>query len=257
MIRDATAADLEPLRDLLARANDSPYDLPSVAEEKCFAAGCFGPARTRLVETGGELRGVAVSSGDYLRLIAVARSDRGKGIGSALLDDAHASIIAAEPGNYFTPGVVEPRFFLDRGYEEAAETWNLHVELRDPRSEIAALPTSDRQSRIAMYGFIEEHFGPIWRFEAERAAIAHSIEGVGFAVADANNRGLGTFGPAGVAEEFRGRGFGRQLVLACLADLRRLGYSRAIIQWTGALEFYRKSCGAEPAHRFVTLRKPK
>ena len=106
-----------------------------------------------------------------------------------------------------------------------------------------------------MLAFIEEHFGVAWAFEAERAAIAHYIPGTAFAVAEANNRGLGTFGPAGVAESARGHGFGKRLLLACLAGLREAGYERAIIPWAAAIDFYRKSCGAEPAHRFSILER--
>ena len=51
----------------------------------------------------------------------------------------------------------------------------------------------------------------------------------------------------------RGRGVGCRLLLASLADLRRMGYARAVIPWTDALEFYRKCCGARPAHQFVTM----
>jgi hypothetical protein len=43
------------------------------------------------------------------------------------------------------------------------------------------------------------------------------------------------------------------LLNASLADLRRLGYERAVIPWTDAIDFYRKACGAEVGARFVTL----
>jgi len=54
-------------------------------------------------------------------------------------------------------------------------------------------------------------------------------------------------------KSIRGRGIGRDLLLQALAELHALGYERAIIPWTDALEFYRKSCGAEAAHQFVAL----
>ena len=49
---------------------------------------------------------------------------------------------------------------------------------------------------------------------------------------------------------------GTLLVMASLADLRRLGYHRAVIPWTYATEYYRRTCGARIAHQFVILRKP-
>ena len=258
MIRTATRVDFRAIRDLLARANDAPYDIDAVAEEKCFGDGVSGAPHVRVFDDGA-LRGVAVTCGEYLRILAVDRGHRRRGIGTALLEASQASTIGAEPGNYFTPGVLEPEFFLRRGFRQVAQTWNLNVEIGDSRLEIGRHVQSSisnlQSPSPVMLAFVEQHFGATWRFEAQRAQIAHYIDGVGFAVAEANNRGLGSFGPTGVATEFRGKGFGRQLLLACLADLRDLGYSRVIIPWTDAIDFYRKSCGATPAHRFVTLRK--
>jgi mycothiol synthase len=113
-------------------------------------------------------------------------------------------------------------------------------------------------SRDRVLTFIEKEFGSIWRFEASNAGdnlFYVEVDGniAGFAAHDANNRGLGFFGPTGIAREYRGRGLGAALLRASLADLHRLGYERAIIPWTDALDFYRKACGATVAARFVTL----
>lgn len=256
-IRTATPADLPALRDLFARANDAPYDLAVVAEEKCFGDGIAGAPVARVYERGGQILGVAVTCGKWLRILAVDRAERGKGIGTALLRDSGAKIIAAEPGNYFTPGVLDPAFFLRRGCVEKAATWNLEVDLANIEGEARRADDADR-----VLEFIEREFGRIWRFEAARAFAndpptifieEHDGEIAGFAAHDANNRGLGFFGPTGVKKSLRGRGIGGRLVRASLADLRRLGHARAVIPWTDALEFYARCCGAEPAHRFVAL----
>ena len=241
-IRDASISELPQIRDLLVRANDSPYDIGTVAQEKCFGDGVSGPPRVRVY---GDFAGVAVTCGKYLRVLAVDREYRGHGIGSALLEDSRAKVIAAEPGNYFTPGVIAPAFFLKREFRETRSTWNLVARLSAARA--AAPPPHS-----AMLAFVEQHFGRAWRFEAARAKIAHYIPNVGFAVAEANNKGLGTFGPMGVAKKHRGKGYGRKLLLASLADL---GTDRVIIPWTDAIDFYRNACGAEPAHRFAILEK--
>ena len=265
MIRTATLADLDRLRALLARANDAPYDLGAVAEEKCFGDGLAGAPRVRV---HGDFDGVAVSCGRHLRILAVAPEARRRGIGSALLADAEArgvSIVAAEAGNYFTPGVWEGdraavAFFGARGYVEKAATWNLYARLSGGQGSTGAevrRATPDEAPRVL--AFIEEHFGRIWRFEAARAfdfdpaRIFVTNDLSGFAVHDVNNRGLGFFGPTGVVPAMRGRGLGCALLRASLADLARLGYERAVIPWTDALDFYRKCCGAEPAHRFLTF----
>ena len=256
MIRTASPADLPALRELFARSNDTPYDLTVVAEEKCFGEGIAGAPRVRVVERDGRVVGAAVTCGKWLRILAVHREYRRQGIGTALLEDANARVIAAEPGNYFIPGVLDGSFFARRGYRETAHTWNLEVATAGFHAE--ATRAVDKERTLS---FIEREFGRIWRFEAAKAFDSreptifieeHDGEIAGFAAHDVNNRGLGFFGPTGVKKELRGRGIGCRLLHASLADLRRLGYERAVIPWTDALEFYDKCCGARPAHRFTT-----
>lgn len=257
-----TSTNLAALRALFARANDAPYDLARVAEEKCFGPGVAG---TPVVRVFGDHAGAAVTCGKFVRVLIVDRDARGRGIGSALLADATqrgARVIGAEAGNYFTPGVHEALapFFRNRGYVQTAETHNLHVELSNLRDVESSRARHDDRDRIL--SFIEREFGRIWRFEAAKAFDADEPtlfiteergELTGFAAHDVNNRGLGFFGPTGVTKAMRGRGLGCALLLASLADLRRLGYARAVIPWTDALAFYRKCSAAEPAHRFITF----
>ncbi|HYI11133.1 MAG TPA: GNAT family N-acetyltransferase [Thermoanaerobaculia bacterium] len=258
MIRTATRKDLPYLRELFARANDAPYDLAAVAEEKCFAAGIAGKPVVRVIDG----KGAAVTCGKWLRVLIVERGSRGRGVGSELLRDSNATVIAAEPGNYFTPGVPENlRGFFERsGYIESASTWNLDCSTDFGAAGDVRRPAHEDRERVL--AFVEREFGRIWRFEAAKAfereippAFVSEENGelTGFAVHDVNNRGLGWFGPTGVTKSMRGRGIGCRLLLASLADLRRLGYPRAIIPWTDALEFYRKCCGAEAAYRFFTM----
>jgi GNAT superfamily N-acetyltransferase len=272
VIRTATHSDLAALQDVAARADDAPYDLATVIEEKCFEAGLHGTPVTRVFEVADRIEGVIVTCGPFVRLLAVARHARRRGIGGALLATADAQTIAAEPGNYFTPGIVETdtqslAFFHGRGYREKRHTFNLEADLSaipdasigDSRDEIVRATRSDATRFL---GFVESEFGPIWRFETARAferdrppAFMSIRDGeiTGFAVHDVNNRGLAFFGPTGVARSMRGRGLGRRLLLASLSDLGAMGYRSATIPWTDALDFYRKSCGAKPSHRFVTL----
>ncbi|MFP5247594.1 MAG: GNAT family N-acetyltransferase [Thermoanaerobaculia bacterium] len=268
MIRTAGPNDLPALRALFARANDAPYDLAAVAEEKCFGLGIAGAPVVRVVDENGVIHGAAVICGKWLRILAVTPESRRKGIGTALLQDAEAhgaTVIAAEPGNYFTPGVpMEDEgaraFFEARGYSETRSTWNLDVTLTGNVIEHVRRPEPADADRVLAY--VEREFGRIWQFEVAKAfdhelPVAFIAEEhgaiTGFAVHDVNNRGLGWFGPTGVAKELRGRGIGARLLEASLDDLRRLGYERAIIPWTDALDFYAKASGAKPAHRFVAF----
>ncbi len=247
---------MSSLRPLLAAANDAPYDLGAVAEEKCFGRGLAGEPVVRVFDDGGSIRGVAVSCGKSLRLIAVAHEHRRRGIGTALLRDAAARIIGAEPGNYFTPGVWEGdvatiAFLQKHGYRQTGTTWNLRASLAPrQREEGGRTPGSEEKDTGRMLDFIERHFGKAWRFEASRGRVIF-LDDIGFVVYEANNRGLGTFGPLGIIKSMRGHGHGRELLLAALGGLRDLGYRQAIIPWTDAIDFYRNVCGAEPAHRFL------
>ncbi|HEX7808029.1 MAG TPA: GNAT family N-acetyltransferase, partial [Thermoanaerobaculia bacterium] len=240
-------------------------------EEKCFGHGVAGAPSVRVY---GEMQGAIVTCGRFVRLLIVDRDARRQGIGSALLADAESRgthVIAAEPGNYFTPGVPMSddgfrAFCHARGYLEDRWTDNLDVALDaivDPHADGVRRPSHDERTRVL--DFIEREFGRIWRFEASKAfdvelpnAVIAEEHGevTGFAVHDVNNRGLGFFGPTGVAKAMRGRGIGCGLLLASLADMRRLGFARAVIPWTDALHFYDKCCGAKPAQRFVTFVRP-
>lgn len=258
MIRTATLADLAAIAELLRDANDAPYDVTKVVAEKCFGPGMAGAPSTRLFTQKDQPLGIAVTCGKYLRILAVRRAVRRQGIGSRLLADAEAlgaRIAFAEPGNYFTPGVADAgmiAFLRARGYRELQSVWNLHVGIRESRFEIRKEVAESRISNPAsLVPFVQREFGPAWAFECARATQAFYVENIGFAVIEANNRGLGSFGPCGVARPFYGKGYGGDLVRVALTALRDLGYSRAIIPWTEATEFYRRTCGAEPAHRFV------
>src|SRR5215212_7937413 len=88
--------------------------------------------------------------------------------------------------------------------------------------------------------WVQENFGESWASEMDmtfsRSPVSCYIaqqrkELVGFACYDA--AALGYFGPTGVAETFQGKGIGKALLLACLAEMKLQGYGYAIIGWAG------------------------
>jgi GNAT superfamily N-acetyltransferase len=255
-VHTAAPQDLPRLRELFAAANDTPYDLVRVAEEKCFGRGVSGAPVVTVFE---DFLGVAVTCGKYLRLLAVHPSHRRQGVATQLLRDAFqrgARIVGAEGGNYFTPGApIELAGFFEKFGRRKEETQNL-IALSVGQA-LLPVRAAEGQARVPVLHFIRCEFGEIWHFEAQNARTLHYIEHdneiAGFAANDANNKGLGFFGPTGVAKHLRGRGYGRQLLLASLADMQTHGYEQAIIPWTDALEFYKKSCGATIHRRFATF----
>lgn len=65
---------------------------------------------------------------------------------------------------------------------------------------------------------------------------------IGFAGYECTRRGF--FGPTGVDESERGRGIGKDLLIASLWGLRELGYVYGIIGGAGPVEFYQEAVGA-------------
>lgn len=280
-VRDADRSELPAIAELLALANDSPYDLSRVAEEKCFRGGPWGPPRTLLAGEPARPDGILTFSARGVRLLAVRREARRRGIGSSLLAAAERRLllrqarveIFAEPGNYFIPGVPDSdsaslAFYESRGFRPAgAPAENLEAALggnpaipEDPAS--LAVERARAASREEVVVWIRSVFGRLWGWEADLAFrndpptlfLARSAGSIiGFSAHDANNQGLGFFGPMGVHPSARGTGIGRELLLASLADLRRLGYDRATISWVANPGFYQRVCGAVPSLRAIRL----
>ncbi|HEY0788529.1 MAG TPA: GNAT family N-acetyltransferase, partial [Thermoanaerobaculia bacterium] len=273
--------DLAAIRDLLADANDTPYELARVAEEKCFEDGPSSAPRTIVEDSGARLDGLITFTAKGVRLLAVRRESRRRGLGSALLQrfdqqsgTAGRVWIYGEPGNYYLPGVPEEdratRAFFERaGYtEDEARAVNLDVDLnRLPHPGARGTPAPHRArlaDRTEILEFITSHFGELWAFESSRAfandppTLFIARDGgrlAGFAAHEANNRGLAFFGPMGTATAARGRGVGRALLLASLGDLRDRGFPRAVISWAANVPFYESACGARPFVRMVRFSK--
>ncbi|MFP3942756.1 MAG: GNAT family N-acetyltransferase [Alphaproteobacteria bacterium] len=99
--------------------------------------------------------------------------------------------------------------------------------------------------------WVGEKFSRTWAGEFRKAASGWPVtafvavagnEPVGFACYDA--AALGVFGPTGVADERRGAGLGRALLLACLHDMAAQGYAYAVIGGSGPDAFYEQTVGA-------------
>ena len=99
--------------------------------------------------------------------------------------------------------------------------------------------------------FIKSNFSIAWADEVS-VGFAHKPVTVYIATRDARVIGFAGyectrkafFGPTGVAENERGRGIGKALLIASLWGLRELGYVYGIIGGAGPVEFYQEAVGA-------------
>jgi GNAT superfamily N-acetyltransferase len=99
--------------------------------------------------------------------------------------------------------------------------------------------------------FIEKNFSVAW---ADEILVGFAHQPVTVYIATRNARVIGFagyectrkafFGPTGVAEDERGKGIGRALLIASLWSLRELGYVYAIIGAAGPVKFYQEAVGA-------------
>ncbi len=106
------------------------------------------------------------------------------------------------------------------------------------------------EDKLPLLAWVRADF-PSWAAETE-TAFTHepatcfiALRGqavVGFACYDATCANF--FGPTGVAEDQRGRGIGRALLLAALHAQRAQGYAYSIIGGVGPADYYAKAVGA-------------
>ncbi|KQP13843.1 GNAT family N-acetyltransferase [Pseudorhodoferax sp. Leaf265] len=104
-----------------------------------------------------------------------------------------------------------------------------------------------------LIAWIAHHFTPAWASEA-RAALANRpltlfiatrgdpSELLGFCSYDATARSF--VGPIGVLDTARRTGIGSALLLACLHDMRAMGYGYAVAGAVGAPDFFRHVASA-------------
>jgi GNAT superfamily N-acetyltransferase len=280
--------DLEAVRGILEAA--FPFDKVGLVLGEKLLGGNGARAGTTLVAwDDGKPAGVIAMAGRWIKLFAVDPEKRGRGVGSVLLDLARTWVrtrggggklrFMDHPGNYLSPGL-DVRETAGRGWVErhhfrvSSENVNLRVPLVD-NPKVTEARAAELVERARMRGYevrrvgkgertllvklAGEAFASAWAFEVGRAmdndpptVFAAFKEGqpVAFAAHDANNTGLGWFGPAGTLTAHRGHGLGEALLLQCLIDVRDRP-DGGVIAWIGPRDFYEKAAGAVEDRRFV------
>ncbi|MSP59164.1 MAG: GNAT family N-acetyltransferase [Myxococcales bacterium] len=280
--------DLGAIRGIVEAA--FPHDrVAAVLEEKLLGPNGSRAGTTLVAWDGESPAGVIAMAGRWIKLFAVDPGKRGHGVGTVLLDLARTWVrnrggggklrFMDHPGNYLSPGLdlreVAGRSWVENhGFKVASENINLRVSLDgNPKvtEERAALLSErarkagyevrrvGRGERDLLLRVATEAFAAAWAFELGRAmeqdppAVFAAFQGgmpVAFAAHDANNSGLGWFGPAGTLTAHRGHRLGEALLVHCLLDVRGRPEG-GVIAWIGPREFYEKSAGAVEDRRFV------
>lgn len=105
--------------------------------------------------------------------------------------------------------------------------------------------------KFIVIDWVRQNFGSRWASECD-VAFAQQVISCFIAVKDREILGFacynstlkGFFGPTGVADNQRGLGIGKSLLLACLNAMYSEGYGYAIIGSAGPVTYYEKTIGA-------------
>lgn len=101
--------------------------------------------------------------------------------------------------------------------------------------------------------WVRENFSPEWSSEIDTAmsnapktcfVAVYKKKFIGFSCYDAT--ALGFFGPIGVHPDYRKKGTGKALLLACLLDMKNKGYGYAVIGRTNVTKWYAKCIDCFP-----------
>lgn len=224
----------------------------------------------------------------YVKLFAVHPGHRRKGIGMALYNQVETEMRASgikkirlfeSWTNYYMPGIdpfyTEAVCFFERNkFKKVGDTSNLVAELKgkdfstnveekklkDEGIEIRRAEESDFDE---MMKWIDQNFAA-WRGEVTNTFKNKPIslhialtnnEIIAFSAHEANNLGLGWFGPMGTTEAARGKGVGGILLKRCIADMQKMGYKKAIIPWVGPIPFYMHYIGSKVGRIFWRYEK--
>ncbi len=126
-------------------------------------------------------------------------------------------------------------------------------ELRALENQGILIRRPGAYERHLVADWVGKHFSAKWVSETKTAFARQPISCfiatkdkriLGFACYDVT--ACGFFGPTGVAEEARGQGLGRVLLVTALRALHEMGYAYGIIGGVGPAEFYAKTVGAVP-----------
>ena len=258
--------DADALAALCARALAD----PPTAEE--LARALLADPAVRVIGDPGLGVVACALDGDIgsIRLIAVDRPARRRGIGRALVHEAETHLrtagatslrVGGDAPRYLWPGVDVTELGLlalleAAGYTRGEAALNLEVPLDRIPPAPADPPATVTAAEVSAW--CRAHW-PHWEVEfvaaAERDGLSAAVDEDGIAALCAREvLRDGWIGPVASRPDLVGRGAGRGPLLHALHALRATGRDRAEIAWAGPLRPY-LAVGARAGRTFVVLRK--
>lgn len=267
-------------RRLFAAPDADPELMLAVRDGDGRMAGMACAGRPRPAKEGSPESGV--------RWLGASPGEGADAVAASLLEEleprlrrqgARRARLMATPPYYLRPGVDMRETgliaaLLDMGWRHSQTHFNMTVRLAavDLRanSTLNGLESAGYRLRRAdpddthrTREFMDAHWGAEWRdevmlaFDEDPITLFLAEQGdtlVGFAAYEVNQC-LGSFGPTGVLPEHRGKGLGRRLLRACLADLRHRGRAVCEIGWVGPVAYYHRICAAELGPCYLVFEK--
>ncbi len=274
-VRAATKGDLAAIAELFGSVDEAvrgrPSKLDADAVDGWLQTTSFD-TNTWLVEEDGVLVAGAFAQLHGRRGVfagAVRPSAQGRGLGGRLVDLAEARL-ADEGAERFHAWTVAGDAAADelvrgRGYREVRRFWDMAMEIRVEVPEDAQRPAIEvfrEEDAYEFHAALEEAFDDHWEHQPEpfdvwwsrqraRSGYDPSLwfvirDGAEIAAAvrnDSNRQAGGYVAALGVRSRWRGRGYGRALLLHSFNEFRRRGLTRVSLtvdagNATGATQLY-------------------
>lgn len=271
-VRPATRDDLPAIAELFVAYDEAKLGgrsrVTPDAVDGWFAGIAF-ETNTWLVEAGGELAGAAFAQlhGDRGNSAGAVRpSAEGQGIGSRLtgLAEARMTEEGARSIQSWTlaTDARAAELFERRGYREARRFWEMAIPLdEEPPEPVVRADSFSEEDGPAFHAALEDAFAEHWghqpgSFEqwwARQRGRSNFDPSLWFLIRDGDEvaavvrneeRGSdGHVGALGVRRPWRGRGYGRALLLHSFHEFRRRGLTGAYLgvdaaNATGATKLY-------------------
>ncbi len=287
-MRPATRDDLAVIAELFGSAEEGVFGRPS----RINAATVEGWLQTIAWETNTwlfEEDGVLVAGG-FGRLFgdrgnwagAVRPSAQGRGLGRRLIDLVEEQLTSEGAARFhsWTVGgdAAADRLFQANGYHETRRFWDMWIELaEDPPEPAVAAEAFGEDDARAFHAALEEAFADHWEHHPEtfdewwdRQRERENFDpSIWFLIRDDREVAAvcrneerpegGYVGALGVRRLWRGRGYGRALLLHSFREFRRRGHTRASLgvdaaNPTGATQLY-ESVGMQAEAEYIVWEK--